>query len=113
MSAAPNPALQARLQELRSRFEHTLPERLAAIAVRLGQLSLEPTRGDWLAELTRDFHSMAGTAGSFGLVEVSAITLAAEEVCNRVDGRIDDQALDALMALISRATDVTRRALPA
>jgi periplasmic divalent cation tolerance protein len=67
-----DPALDARLADLRCRFQSALPQRLTTILQRLDRL--EP--GTWVAgavdELQTEVHSLAGSAGLFGFDRVGA-----------------------------------------
>lgn len=66
MATPADPAFQDRLQALRDKYAASVPERMAAIrdALVLCQGSLTPAHID---QLHHALHSVAGSAGSFGL----------------------------------------------
>ncbi|MDP9194096.1 MAG: Hpt domain-containing protein [Acidobacteriota bacterium] len=75
-------ALENRIRELRQRYAQTLPERLASIARTLIQAGEAMQAGETnipRAELLRQFHTLAGTAGTFGFEDIA--TLAADAEC--------------------------------
>jgi chemotaxis protein histidine kinase CheA len=62
--------VQERINELRQRYMRTLPDRVATI----GGMLMHSTR----AELLRQFHTLAGTAGTFGYDDVAVLAGEAE-----------------------------------
>jgi len=66
MATPTDPAFQDRLQALRDKYAASVPERMAAIRV-----ALELCQGDLIPphieQLHHALHSVAGSAGSFGL----------------------------------------------
>jgi HPt (histidine-containing phosphotransfer) domain-containing protein len=68
----PDPALDARLAELRGRFLQVLPQRIADVGAQLSRLG----PGVWPAEaadrLQTEVHSLAGSCGLFGCDAVGA-----------------------------------------
>ena len=67
---------QERLQALSAQFQEALPDRLRALERELVQL--RQGQGDW-AELRRQLHSLAGSAGTFGLEVLSGEARALEQ----------------------------------
>jgi periplasmic divalent cation tolerance protein len=69
--AAPDPVLDARLRELRARFEAALPQRIGAIAAAFAGLAADvaPTS---LAGAQAELHNLAGSAGLFGFERIGA-----------------------------------------
>lgn len=67
-----DPALDARLTELRTRFKAVLPQRLEGIVARLAALA----PGAWPADMREAFrtevHGLAGSAGLFGFDRIGA-----------------------------------------
>ncbi len=70
-----------RLSELGAQFRDGLPQRLRAIERDLARL--RQGQGDW-HELRRRLHSLAGSAGTFGLAELSAEARALEHAVQAV-----------------------------
>ena len=80
----PDPALDARLTELRNRFKAVLPQRMDGIMARLGTLA--PGSWDDVAreELKTEVHSLAGSAGLFGFDRIGATAGELERLIMRV-----------------------------
>jgi len=81
-------ALENRIRELRQRYARTLPDRLASVARTLIQAGETMQAGETIqagetniprAELLRQFHTLAGTAGTFGFEDIA--TLAGDAEC--------------------------------
>ena len=70
-----NESAEQKLAALRDRFAQSLPQRLDAI---------EEALHDHPAQLERLLHSLAGTAGTYGFMEISKLARAAEENPARV-----------------------------
>ena len=66
-------------QKLRTEFRGSLPAKLRRMRSLWERLDCEEPDGDALDMLKRDLHTMAGSAGSFGLPQVSKAAAAAEE----------------------------------
>jgi len=66
MAAPLDPAFQDRLQALRDKYAASVPERMAAIRDALAQCQAR-RNPDTIASLHHALHSVAGSAGSFGL----------------------------------------------
>jgi chemotaxis protein histidine kinase CheA len=74
-------ALEQRIRELKQRYALTLPDRVASI----GNLLLQAGEQAVVrAELLRQFHTLAGTAGTFGYNDVAALACEAEGLLSSV-----------------------------
>ena len=67
--------LEDRIRALRERYAQTLPDRVASIG---GMLMQAGQQGCDRAELLRQFHTLAGTASTFGYEDIAALALDAE-----------------------------------
>lgn len=71
--------LRGRLLDMKQRFVRSVPDRIAAITSALADFrnggSEAPHR------LERQFHTLAGTAGTFDLSAVAAVAFEGEEAC--------------------------------
>jgi HPt (histidine-containing phosphotransfer) domain-containing protein len=76
--------LERRLHDLRERFVGSLPERLATMAETLRQCQdgVPQTGG----KLDRQFHTLAGTAGTYGLHSIAAAAVDGEDACGQLGG---------------------------
>lgn len=88
---------RTRLSELRGRFEEKLGHRLERLEQLVTAAHHEPSSGA-LAEAIGVAHRMAGTAGSYGFVEVGESAAGLERALQRIAGGEDEwaAALDAL-----------------
>jgi len=68
-----------RLSELKQRFVSTLPERFAAISATVAGFGDGDRRT--IERLERQFHSLAGTAGTYDLKAIAAAAAEGEDVC--------------------------------
>ena len=66
-------------QKLRTEFRGSLPAKLTRLRSLWGRIDCEEPDADALEILKREVHTMAGSAGSFGLPQVSKVAAAAEE----------------------------------
>jgi len=66
-------------QKLRAEFRGSLPAKLKRLRSLWERIDCEAPDGDALEILTREIHSMAGSAGTFGLPQVSKVAAAAED----------------------------------
>ncbi|MEX1364880.1 MAG: Hpt domain-containing protein, partial [Nannocystaceae bacterium] len=80
---------RAKLGQLRERFGVRLRERLGELATLVEQAHLDPTPGS-LAEAGGAAHRLAGTAGSYGFVEVGEAAAALERSLQRIAGGQDE-----------------------
>lgn len=75
----PSDELNGRLIELKDRYVRKMPDRIEAIASML--TSCVRGGSDAMDRLERQFHTLAGTAGTFGLNAVAAAASDGEEAC--------------------------------
>jgi chemotaxis protein histidine kinase CheA len=66
-------------QKLRTEFRGSLPAKLKRLRSLWERIDCEEPDADALEILKREVHTMAGSAGSFGLPQVSKFAAAAEE----------------------------------
>jgi chemotaxis protein histidine kinase CheA len=71
--------LKGQLIELKERFIQKMPDRIEAMASMLA--SCTDGGSDAMDRLERQFHTLAGTAGTFGLNAVAAAAFDGEEAC--------------------------------
>ncbi len=93
-------SFQGRMNTLTSRFVGTMPQRVTAIAETLtlcsrNSLTAAPT-------LERQFHSLAGTAGTYGLDAIAAVAAEGEETCSCIGEGSIDENLTYLNFLVSQ-----------
>ncbi len=95
MKATTSATLTQRIDILRGTFISELPQRL-------GMISTEMTRatgGDpRAASLQRLFHTLTGTASTFGLPAIGALAAEAEEVCSSAE--LDLESVTYLMTIL-------------
>ena len=101
-------SLPGRLLDMRQRFVGTMPDRIAAITSTLSGYA--DGDGEVRALLERQFHTLAGTAGTFDLDTVAAAALEGEQACVEIgksqpDGG-DFRYLDFLVAQLLGALAV-------
>src|SRR4051812_38913615 len=65
-------------QKLRTEFRGSLPAKLTRLRSLWGRIDCEEPDADALEILKRELHTMAGSAGSFGLPQVSTAAAEAE-----------------------------------
>jgi diguanylate cyclase (GGDEF)-like protein len=70
---------ELKLLQLRERFTAALPRRIDELADALAGCEANPGT---LHDLERKFHSLAGTAGTYGLNAISELAAEGEEACN-------------------------------
>jgi len=75
----PSTTLKGRLFDLKQRFVQTMPDRIAAIASTLAGC-IDGGR-EVRDQLERQFHTLAGTAGTYDLHAVAAAAFEGEEAC--------------------------------
>ena len=66
-------------QKLRTEFRGSLPAKLTRLRSLWGRIDCDEADADALDILQRELHAMAGSAGSFGLPQVSKAAAAAED----------------------------------
>ena len=95
---------QDRLQALSVQFQEALPERLQNMKRELARL--RQGQGDW-DELRRQLHSLAGSAGTFGLETLSGQARGLEEQVRAVcqGGTVDWKALEEGMSRLKSEID--------
>jgi chemotaxis protein histidine kinase CheA len=71
--------LKGRLFDLKQRFVQKMPDRIAAIATTLAACIAGD--GDAMDQLERQFHTLAGTAGTYELTAVAATAFEGEAAC--------------------------------
>lgn len=84
--------LEQKLGALREQFLHGLPRRLDQMD--------EAIRTRAVHELERGFHSLAGTAATYGFSGVAALAAAGEQTCAASGGEIDDSMVGSLSSLL-------------
>ena len=94
-------ALEDRIRELRQRYAQTLPDRAASIGRMLMQA---PQRNITRAELLRQFHTLAGTAGTFGYEDIAALAREAERVLS--SAQAPDVTREEVERLVSGLVDL-------
>ena len=98
-------SFETRLLDLRNVFIRRLPDRVAAIAETLRRRLDGENEG--ANTLERQFHNLAGTAGTYGLLAIAASAQEGLDECSRLDGeRIGTHA----RALWSVVEELTRAA---
>lgn len=79
----PSITLKGKLFDLKQRFVQTMPDRIAAIA---STLAVCVDRDQEATErLERQFHTLAGTAGTYDLNAVAAAAFEGEEACRELN----------------------------
>ena len=71
-------SLESKLLQLRDKFVEALPQRIDALSIAIARCQRD---GDGHDDLTRQFHSLAGTAATHGLVTIGALAAEGEEAC--------------------------------
>ena len=98
--------LEGRLANLTRRYLDAVPDRIASIAETLTHCRRESSESVSLLE--QQFHTLAGTAGTYGLLAVSAVAAEAEETCAAIDGQpIDDETFTYLRFLVDHLRALT------
>jgi len=91
---------QARLARLTSHFAGTVPDRVTAIADTLMLCRLDTLAAAPLLE--RQFHTLAGTAGTYGFSAIAAVAAEGEEICSTIADGSFDENLDHLHFLVDQ-----------
>jgi HPt (histidine-containing phosphotransfer) domain-containing protein len=100
-------SLETRIRELSLRFIASLMLRVNAMADALRRVDPAAPHGEALTLFVALAHTVAGTAGSYGLHEVSLLAREAEVLCDTA--AIDDATLRHLDRIVRDLHDVTRR----
>ena len=66
-------------QKLRAEYRGSLPAKLVRLRSLWARVDCDEPDADALGILRRELHTMAGSAGSFGLPQVSGVAAAAED----------------------------------
>ncbi len=101
-------AVEERIRMLRERFTESLPDRVAEIRRSWMRLCANPELPVLHEELARQLHTLGGTAGTYGLMNVAGLSVEGELACADLDGHADEETLLYLATLvedISRAID--------
>src|SRR3954471_19077361 len=91
-----------KIRALKHRFIQGLPARISAIHDALARSG----DGRAASDLERGFHSLAGTAATYGLSSVAALAAEGEEICGGTE--FDAEALQFLHSIV----DELRAAVP-
>jgi HPt (histidine-containing phosphotransfer) domain-containing protein len=78
----PATALRGRLLDLKQRFVRTIPDRIEAITSSLADC--RDGGSDGVDRLERQFHTLAGTAGTYDLNAIAAAAFEGEEACGEL-----------------------------
>lgn len=81
---------ETRLLEMKNRFVRGLPDRVEAIAEGLRQR--QAGRSEFEETLERQFHNLAGTAGTYGFLEIAAVASDGFDGCAHLNRRIEGDA---------------------
>lgn len=93
--------LKRRLSDLRQRFVLTMPDRIAAISATVAECV--NSGGAAMERLERQFHSLAGTAGTYDLEAVAAAALEGEEACAQLNqSALDEENFTYLTILVEQ-----------
>lgn len=92
-------SLEGRLANLTRRYVAGVPDRVASIAESLKSCRRESLEAASMLE--HEFHTLAGTAGTYGLLGMSAVAAEGEETCAALAGLpIDDESFTYLTFLV-------------
>ncbi len=102
-------SVEEKIRALRDRFVHGLAGRIAEIDAELAHMAGNGSA----AALERQFHTLAGTAGTYGLDHIAELAAQGEEIC--CDQIVDGSAMQALHAIAAglRAAVAAEAAPPA
>ncbi len=101
-------AVEERIRMLRKRFTDTLPDRLAEVRRAWMRLCASPASPEVQHQLARQFHTLGGTAGSYGLMDVAGLAAEGELTCEDLGAHPDSDTFPYLATIvndISRAVD--------
>jgi len=92
-------AVEERIRVLRERFAERLPDRVAEIRRTWMRMSAHPS-GDLHDQFTRQLHTLAGTAGTYGMHTVAALAVEGELACDDLGGAGESVALAYLASVM-------------
>jgi chemotaxis protein histidine kinase CheA len=93
--------LKGRLLDLKQRFVQKMPDRILEIATTLA--ACIAGEGEAVARLERQFHTLAGTAGTYELGAVAATAFEGEAVCAGLKtSSLDSDTLEYLTFLVDQ-----------
>lgn len=101
-------AVEERIRMLRERFNESLPDRVAEIRRSWMRLCANPELSALRDAFARQLHTLGGTAGTYGLMNVAGLSVEGELACADLDGHADAETLLYLATLIEdigRAVD--------
>lgn len=108
----PAASLNGQLFHLRQRFVQRMPDRIAAIAAALDECV--DGGAEAMERLQRQFHSLAGTAGTYDLTAVSAAAFEGEEACAELESSpLDADGLAYLIFLVDQLRSALASGAPA
>jgi len=92
--------------ELRAEYRRTMPEKLRRMEKFWAIVGGSKAVGPALGELCRELHTIAGSAGSFGLPDLSKAALAAENhlVASSSIGAAERATMDRLLEEMKKAS---------
>ena len=92
--------------QLRAEYRRGMPEKLARVQRLWALVSGSKAVGLQLSELCRELHTVAGSAGSFGLPELSKAALAAENhlIASASIGEAERVTMAQLLAEMQKAS---------
>src|SRR5258708_23721262 len=106
-------SLGPKLLVLKERFLAGLPQRFNDLEAAMKRCTPEAEPGA-VEEVERRFHTIAGTAGTYGLSEVAALAAEGEETCAMSAGSQDDAStLEYLRSLVDSMKEVVPSTKPA
>lgn len=104
--------LKGRLLDLKERFVQKMPERILEIATTLA--ACIAGEGEAMARLERQFHTLAGTAGTYELGAVAATAFEGEAVCAGLESSpFDSDSLEYLTFLVDQLSGALAADAPA
>jgi HPt (histidine-containing phosphotransfer) domain-containing protein len=93
--------LKVQLFELKQRFVQRMPDRIAAIGSALGDCT--DGGGEAMDRLERQFHTLAGTAGTYDLNAIAAAAFEGEEACAELNkAPLESEGFVYLMLLVDQ-----------
>jgi chemotaxis protein histidine kinase CheA len=105
--------LEMRIHELRLRFVTSLPHRIAAIREAWMRVPVNGSHAAGMNELQRQLHTLAGTAGTYGLGDIAAVACEAELICDAAGAANGEEELDYVGTLLADLEELIDRRAPA